>query len=139
MGDFFENLVYSETDVITFAEGIPGFEEHRSFVLVQIPEYVPFEWLVCIDGSKLRLAVINPLLFKPDYAPRIQKEQLQELGIEKAEDILMYVVVTIRENPLDSTANLVGPVVINKTAKVGRQIIIEDDRYSTQARIMEKK
>lgn len=138
MGNFFKDLVYSKDDIITFPCGIPGFEKNKEFVLVTIPEYAPFEWLVCIDGSRLRFAVINPLLFAPDYTPNIIKEQLGELGIDRPEDILLYVIVTIRENPLDSTANLIGPVVINRAKKIGKQIIIDDERYSTQEPILRK-
>jgi flagellar assembly factor FliW len=138
MGDFFNDLVYEPRDIITFPGGIPGFEKHTQFVLVQIPEYVPFEWLVCVDGARLRFAVINPLLFRPDYAPSISKEQLRELGIEKAEDVLLYTIVTIHENAAESTANLIGPIVINKSRKLGKQIIIDDDRYSTQEKILGK-
>jgi flagellar assembly factor FliW len=136
MADFFNNLVYSKNDTITFAAGIPGFEKNKEFVLVQVPEYLPFEWLVCTDGTRLRFALLNPLIFKPDYAPNIAKAQLEDLGIEKAEDVLLYAIVTIRENPAESTANLLGPIVINKSKRCGKQIIIEDDRYGTQETIL---
>jgi flagellar assembly factor FliW len=139
MADFFKDLVYSKEDVLQFPAGIPGFETYKEFVIVTIPEYNPFEWLVCIDGSKLRFAVINPMLFNPDYAPAIVKEQLEDLQIENAEDILLFAIVTIRENPLESTANLIGPVVINKKKRIGKQVIIDDDRYSTQEPILRKK
>lgn len=138
MTDFFKNLVYSKDDVITFPAGMPGFEKRKEFVLVSIPEYAPFEWLVCVDGSRLRFAIINPLLFRPDYAPKIAKEQLEDLKIEKPEDVLLYVIVTIRENPLESTSNLVGPVLINKTKRTGKQVIIEDDAYTTQEPILRR-
>jgi flagellar assembly factor FliW len=138
MGDFFKNLVYSNNDIINFPGGVPGFEDNKQFVVVSIPEYAPFEWLVCIDGSFLRFAIINPLLFVPDYSPKIIKEQLEGIAIENPEDLLLYVIVTIRENPLNSTANLIGPVVINKTKKLGKQVIIDDDRYCTQELILRK-
>ena len=138
MGDFYKNLVYSKEDIITFPSGIPGFEKNKSFVLVSIPDYTPFEWLVCVDGSPLRFAVINPLMFKPDYAPKIQKEQLEEMGFVKPEDVLLFVVVTINENPLESTANLVGPILINKARRIGKQVIVEDDQYTTQEPILRK-
>ncbi|MBD3316455.1 MAG: flagellar assembly protein FliW [Chitinivibrionales bacterium] len=138
MGDFFKDLVYAPDDVVTFPGGIPGFEDNKNYVLVQIPEYVPFEWLVCVDGTRLRFALINPLLFRPDYSPNITKEQLSELKIEKAEDVLLYAIVTIREDAAQSTANLIGPIVINRSRKLGKQIIIEDDRYSTQEKILGK-
>ena len=139
MADFFSNLVYSEDDVILFPNGIPGFQDHTKFVLVEVPDYAPFEWLACIDGSQLRFAVINPLLFRPDYSPNVGKQQIADLEIEKPEDILMYAIVTIKENPFESTANLVGPVIINKTKRRGKQIIVDDDRYGTQEPILRKK
>ena len=105
MADVFDNLVYSEDDVVSFPQGIPGFEEHRKFIILSVPEYAPFEWLVCVDGSKLRFAVINPLLFKPDYSPAMTRAHIADLGLEKPDDVLMYAIVTIRENPLESTAN----------------------------------
>ena len=138
MADFQKNLVYSKNDIITFPTGIPGFEKNRDFVLASVPEYAPFEWLVCVDGSPLRFAIINPMLFKPDYSPRIIKEQLADLEIQKPEDVLIYAIVTIRENPLESTANLVGPIIINKTKRLGKQVIVEDDHYSTQELIIRK-
>lgn len=139
MVDFFKNLVYSSNDILNFPSGIPGFEKNTQFVIVSIPEYAPFEWLVCIDGSQLRFAIINPLLFTPDYAPKIIKEQIEDLTIEKPEDLLLYAIVTIRENPLESTANLTGPLIINRAKKLGKQIITDDDRYTTREPILRKK
>ena len=138
MADFFKDLVFSETDIITFPAGIPGFEQNKKFIIANVPEYLPFEWLVCVDGSRLRFAVINPMLFDPGYAPDIQKQQISELQIEKPEDILIYVIVTIRDNPMESTANLIGPVIINRTTRFGKQVIIDDERYTTQEPIIRK-
>jgi flagellar assembly factor FliW len=138
MADFFSNLVYSKDDVISFPAGIPGFEKAKEFVLASVPDYVPFEWLVCINGSGLRFAIINPLLFRSDYSPAMVKEHLEDLKIEKPEDVLLYCIVTIRENPLESTANLIGPVIINKKRRIGKQIIVDDDRYTTQELILRK-
>ena len=139
MGDFFKDLVYSKDDILTFPSGIPGFEKARQFVIVSIPEYAPFDWLVCVDGSQLRFAIINPMLFSPEYSPAIIKEQLEDLEIRRPEDILLYSIVTIRENPLESTANMVGPLIINREKRIGKQIIIDDDRYSTQEPLIRKK
>ncbi len=136
MGDFFNHLVYSENDVITFPAGIPGFESYREFVLVSIAEYAPFEWLVSIKGSPLRFAIINPMLFRPDYQPATIKKQFDDMEIEKSQDVLLYTIVTIRENPLESTANLVGPVIINKRKRIGKQVILDDERYTTQELIL---
>ncbi|MBD3322068.1 MAG: flagellar assembly protein FliW [Chitinivibrionales bacterium] len=139
MSDFFKDLVYAKDDIITFPSGLPGFEKNKEFVLIQIPDYAPFEWLVCVDGTRLRFAVLNPMLFRPDYNPNMTKEQLEDLHIEKPEDILLYSIVTISENPDESTANLIGPVIINRTRRIAKQIVIEDERYTTREPILRKK
>ena len=138
MGDFYSNLVYAKEDIVSFPAGIPGFETSKQFVLVSIPEYVPFEWLVSVDGTRLRFAVINPMLFLPGYAPAIRKEQIFDLAVEKPEDVLLYAIVTIHENPLESTANLIGPIIINSQKRIGKQVIVDDDRYTTQELILRK-
>ncbi len=138
MADFLKNLVYAKEDIISFPSGIPGFENNKQFVLVQIPDFAPFEWLASVDGAGLRFAVINPLLFMPDYNPNMVKEQLADLEIEQPDDVLLYVIVTIQENPADSTANCIGPIIINKKKRLGKQVIIEDERYSTREVILRK-
>lgn len=140
MGDFLDNIVYAKDDIISFPKGIPGFNNSTEFVIIQTPEFAPFEWLVCTDKeTKLRFAIINPMLFRPDYSPNIEKEQIEDLEIEKPEDVLLYAIVTIKKNPAESTANLVGPVIINKTKRIGKQIIIDDTKYTTKENIIRKK
>jgi flagellar assembly factor FliW len=138
MADFFEDLVFSPDDVITFPSGIPGFEKQKRFVVVPMPQCEPFSWLACIDGTALRFAIINPLVFIPDYSPKLSKEQMTELKIDDIHNLLLYAIVTIGGNPVDSTANLAGPVIINKSAKLGKQVLIDDDRYTTQDPIIRK-
>lgn len=127
---------WKEEDVITFPAGLPGFETQKRFVIVSVEEYAPFHWLQSIDGKNIRLAIINPLIFKPDYNPKISKEELSVLQIQDSKDLLMYVIVTIRQPIAESSANLMGPLFINIKERIGRQIIIEDNAYSLRAKII---
>jgi len=137
MADFFDELVFSQDDIITFPDGIPGFEGRKPFVIVETPQFDPFAWLVCVDGSRLRFAVINPLIFVPDYSPKLPKSLFAESEMGgNPNDLVLYTIVTLRENPLESTANLAAPILINKVKKKGRQIITEDERYNTQEPIV---
>ena len=52
---------WTEDDIIYFPSGIPGFEDSKRFIIISVPEYEPFHWLQCIEGSKIRLAIINPM------------------------------------------------------------------------------
>ena len=49
-------LPIDENQVITFPEGLPGFESHRRFTLVQHPGSdgrSPFQWLQSVDDGAL--------------------------------------------------------------------------------------
>lgn len=136
MADLFENLVYKKEDIITFPEGIPGFEVYKQFVLVSIPEHEPFQWLVCVTDINLRFAVINPMFVLPDYNPGVSKEQLKSLNFSGPEDVLILVIITLKKNLAESTANFLGPVFINRKMRLGKQIIVDSDKYSVQEPVL---
>jgi len=128
---------WTEDQVIQFENGLPGFENARRFIIMSVPEHQPFHWMECVDaGTTIRFAVINPLSFRPDYQPKIKKEEIADLSILDPKDLLLYVIVTLRKPLVESTANLMGPVFINIRDRIGKQIIIENDAYSLRERII---
>ncbi|HKP97081.1 MAG TPA: flagellar assembly protein FliW [Fibrobacteria bacterium] len=128
---------WTEDQVISFPGGLPGFESARKFIIMSVPEHQPFHWMECVDeGNTIRFAIINPLSFRPDYQPKIKKEELASLNIQDPKELLLYVIVTLRTPLMESTANLMGPLFINIREKVGKQIIIENDAYSLRERII---
>lgn len=130
-------LPWTEDQVIRFPGGLPGFENARKFIIMSVPEHQPFHWMECVDeGNAIRFAIINPLSFRPDYQPKIKKEELAALNIGDPKELLLYVIVTLRTPLMESTANLMGPLFINIREKVGKQIIIENDAYSLRERII---
>jgi flagellar assembly factor FliW len=130
-------LPWTEDQVIRFPGGLPGFENARKFIIMSVPEHQPFHWMECVDeGNAIRFAIINPLSFRPDYQPKIKKEELASLNINDSKELLLYVIVTLRAPLMESTANLMGPLFINIREKVGKQIIIENDAYSLRERII---
>jgi flagellar assembly factor FliW len=130
-------LPWTEDQAIRFPCGLPGFENARKFIIMSVPEHQPFHWMECVDeGNAIRFAIINPLSFRPDYQPKIKKEELAALNIGDPKELLLYVIVTLRAPLMESTANLMGPLFINIREKVGKQIIIENDAYSLRERII---
>lgn len=127
---------WTEDQVIHFPAGLPGFENARRFIISALPEHQPFHWMESVDGQGVRFAIINPLAFRPDYQPKLKKEEILSLGIKDPKDLLLYVIVTLRQPLQDSTANLMGPLFINIRKRHGKQIIIENDDYSLRERIL---
>lgn len=131
------SVPWTEEQVISFPSGLPGFEEARRYIILSLPDHEPFHWMECVDGHPVRFAIINPLTFRPDYNPKIRKSDLDTLNVKDPKDLLLYVIVTLRDPLETSTANLMGPLFINIRDRVGRQIIIENEAYSLRERILD--
>jgi flagellar assembly factor FliW len=77
------------------------------------------------------------MLFKPDYNPEITKNHIEGLHLEKPEDVLIYAIVSLATDPVETTANLMGAIIINRAKRLGKQIILEDGKYSVKERILQ--
>lgn len=120
---------------IEFPCGLPAFEEHRTFVLIQLPKTHPLLFLQSIDDSNVCFPVLRALAVDPLYRLRLTKEDLRRLNLPTSrqprigEDIECLVVVALREG--GATANLLAPVVINFRKMRAVQVVSEEP-YSLQ-------
>jgi len=123
-----------EGQKITFPVGIFGFEQFNNYVLIDA-EQQPFYWLQSVDSPAVAFVLINPFLFRPDYEINTDDAELAAMGITAPEQALVFSIVTIPDDgPM--SANLLGPLVINKHSRVGRQIVLSDPRWKTKHDIM---
>lgn len=90
----------------------------------------PLEWLISTEDPDVRFIVVNPMIFKPDYAPRLTKEHMNALNIHKKEDLRLLVIVTLQENYEESTANLASPIMFNVNEYKAVQLLLDDGIYS---------
>ena len=126
-----------QRQVIRFPQGILGFEDLREFALLDATQ-PPFYWLQSLESVEVAFVLIDPLVFRPDYAPAVDPEELSEIGILGPDDMLVFVIVTIPENSSRMTANLQGPLILNKRTHVGRQSISGDPRWGVRHGILEE-
>ncbi|MDR2477607.1 MAG: flagellar assembly protein FliW [Treponema sp.] len=120
-----------ERQRLAFPEGLFGFEAFKEYVLLDA-ERQPFYWLQSLDVEQVAFVLINPFLFRPDYEVNISNEELAEIGIHSPEEALIFSIVTIPSDGSPMTANLQGPVVINRDTKRGKQAILSDTRWKTK-------
>jgi flagellar assembly factor FliW len=120
---------------ITFPRGLFGFETCRDYVLLDA-ERQPFYWLQSADSEGVAFILVNPFLFRPDYEVNIGNEELAEIDILVPEKALIFSIVTIPPDGGPMTANLQGPLVINRDTRMGKQAILTDPRWKTKHDIM---
>jgi len=131
-----DGTVFTEDQMIIFHNGLPGFQHLKKFVITTTKDYEPFHFLHSVDEPTIKFVIVNPMLFKPDFDPAMNKAHIADLGLEAKEDLLFYVIVTLHQDMSKSTANLTGPVLINIKKQVGKQLILDDGRYSVAEPIL---
>ncbi|WIV12048.1 flagellar assembly protein FliW [Proteiniborus sp. MB09-C3] len=134
----FNEIEIDEKNIINFKDGIPGFDDLERFIIIANPDMdIPFKWLQSVEQPELAFIITNPFLFKEDYEFNIPEHILEKLNIKDEKDVLVYSVVVIPEDITKMTANLAGPIIINTREKLGKQIVLDDNRYTTKHYILE--
>jgi flagellar assembly factor FliW len=127
-----------ELPELHFAGGLPGFPDVRRFVLVRLgDELSPFSVLRSLDDDSANPAgpefvVTHPGLFFPDYEPEIDDDVAGRLELESADDALLLVIVTVADPVAASTANLLGPIVVNRHTRAAAQAVLGSSGYATR-------
>jgi flagellar assembly factor FliW len=123
-----------ELPELHFAGGLPGFPDVRRFVLVRLgDEQSPFSVLRSLDeGVDVEFVVTHPGLFFPDYEPEIDDDIAGRLELRSADDALLLVIVTVADPVAASTANLLGPIVVNRHTRAAAQAVVGNSGYATR-------
>lgn len=127
-------ITYEEDDLLEFPDGLFGFPE--------LKYYLPLS--LCEDGEEdggvilllqstqdinVSFAVINPLVFVPDYAPVLTSDELSHLGVENGNEISFYVICIVQTDYLENTVNLKCPLAINSVTRTGMQVVLDHPAY----------
>lgn len=127
---YFGTMPYTEDEVITFENGIFGFEKNKRYLLIRFePENAGLLCLQNLEDAELAFVVANPFVFLPDYAPQVSEADLKKIGSPAPEQIAFYTTCVLAEDIASSTTNLRCPLVINGETKQAMQIILEDTAY----------
>jgi len=110
----FGEVEFADDKVLTFNEGLFGFEDLKKFVFIK-PDDSLFYWINSIEHPELSFPMFGVRIIDEEYP---QEESFEAFGI-----------VVMNPDPLKITVNLKAPVYINHNDKVGFQKIIDADKY----------
>lgn len=137
----FGALDIDERKVITFPDGLPGFEGCRRFALVPhsgTDKNSPFVWLQSVEDASLAFLAMEPHQAFPDYAPRVPRAEMDSLALtDETARPRLYSLLTIPQgDPCGITANLMAPVVVNTSARLAKQVVLNTDQYGLRHRLL---
>jgi flagellar assembly factor FliW len=131
--DRFGTVEYSEESVIDFPQGLPGFESEHRFVTIEQAQTQPVVFLQSLTRGDLSFLTLPVSSIDPDYQLQLSSDDLTVIGlaVEQAISAQLLLLAIICVNPdVPPTANLLGPVAINRANNRAIQAIRDDARYS---------
>jgi len=128
----FGELEVNPGDVLTFAEGLLGFENLKKYFVVDPGDSTLILWLQSTEDEKVAFPIIEPKIFKPDYIAKLLPADLNGLELESLSNAKLYSILTIPSNVVEMSANLKAPLVINSDKKIGKQIVLQDSKLSVK-------
>ena len=134
----FGEIEIQEGDVIEFPEGLLGFSELKSFVLLDDPDDDIFAWLQSTEDARVAFPVLEPELFSPGYQVNLGKRDMGALKLTNMDRVRVYTIVTIPEDPTQMTANLKAPIIINIPERLAAQCVLQDNDLPIREAIFTK-
>lgn len=134
----FGRVELKKEELLTFPEGLLGFSDLRTFVLLDDPSDEIFAWLQSCESPAIAFPVLEPELFAPAYKVNLTRGDLEALKLNAADQARFFTIVTIPEDPTQMTANLKAPIIVNVEAKTGRQCVLQDNNLAIREPIFAK-
>jgi flagellar assembly factor FliW len=129
------------TNVFELSGGLIGFRDYTHAELLYNPEQLPFLWMKLRGPSgSVNFVVLEPGGYIPDYELELFDADAAALDLSDSTEAMVLNIVTLNpKNPLAGTVNLIGPIVVNRRTRVGRQLVIENhSRYSARQPLVQQ-
>lgn len=133
----FGTISFTEEEIIHFPLGLPGLPNLKRFIVIAYEEMQPLKFLQSIDDPMFSFVLVNPLILDPQYSCELQPEDYQDIGLREDEAALLYIIITVPNDPARISGNFKAPIVINVRTMKAKQIILQEKIYSLHASIPE--
>ncbi len=124
----FGELNVNDNDILTFKDGILGFEKLTRFFIVDPGDSTLILWLQSLDDGTTAFPILEPKIFEPAYIAKLLPSDLNALQLENLDNAKIYSILTIPKTVTEMSANLKAPIVINRTNKVAKQIVLQNSK-----------
>ena len=128
---YFEEMSLEENEVITFPQGIFGFENNKKFIIIRFDN--EDNSILCLQSTEeeqLAFVLINPFYLDMDYKPELTEIDYKDIKANEESDLSFYTICVVRENFEESTVNLKCPVIVNCDTRIAKQVILDSNDYS---------
>jgi flagellar assembly factor FliW len=127
-----ETEIYSDDSLLRFQEGLIGFSDCKTFVLLESEAIAPFRRLQSVERKDVGFLVLDPTYVVKDFLSLIPQRDWETIELVDPAARLAFVICIIGPTPAQSTGNLQAPIIINYANMTGRQLILADSELSSR-------
>ena len=127
-----DSAVQPVPEELEFVASPPGMMSLRRFALDALDDMGALFAMRSTEQSGVRLFVVPPRVYVPDYAPSSDAETRAALGLADVDPVLL-VVVHPGEAGQPPTANLLAPVAVNPATGAAMQVVLDGDEWPLRA------
>ncbi|MCC6502371.1 MAG: flagellar assembly protein FliW [Deltaproteobacteria bacterium] len=121
----FGSITVAEDRIISFVQGVPGFERLKRFILIDHDAEGVFRWLQAVDDPAVAFLLTDPNQFRPEYVVPLRKADADCLGVKDPSSLITLVMVCVSHETKELSLNLKGPVVFNAENMLAIQCVLD--------------
>ncbi len=123
---FFGKQAIDPSTIISFPNGIPGFEDQTRFKLFHQEGDNPLIfWLQSLDDESLAFSVAQPSIFNINYEFVLNDAEEALLGLEDGADALLLIILYKDASDQSGIKGAIkSPLVINSAKRIGLQKVL---------------
>lgn len=119
--------------VITFPQGIPGFETYTKYNIFHKEENNSrVYWLESLDSPKVTFTLVDPTDYGLNYALDLSDEEQELLQADNPGNLAVLLMLSKKEEGKEAVAslhaNIAGPIVLNLDKRMGIQKVLVSAR-----------
>ncbi|MBA4138863.1 MAG: flagellar assembly protein FliW [Opitutus sp.] len=127
----------------TLPQGIIGFRDYTRAELLYLPDHLPFLWMKLSNArdESVHFVVLEPGGVLPHYTPELFDDDADNLDLRDGSEAMVLNIVTLeQQRPLEAKVNLIGPIIVNRRTKLGRQLVISNySNYSAHHALVDSR
>lgn len=128
----FGDISVDRDKIISFVQGVPGFEKLRRFILIDHDSDGVFRWLQAVDDPAVAFLMTDPNQFRPEYTVPLRKSDADGLGVKDPGSLITLVMVCVSQDTRELSLNLKGPVVFNADNMKAIQCVLDKEDYPSR-------
>lgn len=135
----FGEIEIAEERIFNFALPIIGFNELKSYVIVDFNKDSIFKWLQSVEDPNLAFPIVSVFSMNINYSIDVPDSVVELLKIENVENLLVMNIASIpQDNPQGTTLNLLAPLIFNLDNQLAGQVILSGSGYDISFPLFKK-